>query len=252
MACARRKHLPLCIAFRDGRRLVPLQVPRSIAEQVPRGLGNAEIATSEPFRDAANEVGIALKKILSINSWNALCVAIDAPAAPPQRVDRACETALSSMRLSSFFTPTVQHWTTIRESCAKHLQEGGVVSRLPYANKIWMLFGFQLFRTLRSLGFETIEVYPYAIVSRIGDVSFHKKTVQGYESQLNAIAARTGWSPSELHNRLKLAVRGSKDDRLDALMACWVASLPESEREVIGDENDPNDSIWVPKPDQRD
>ena len=35
---------------------------------------------------------------------------------------------------------------------------------MPHANKIWMLYGFAIFKAVRANRHEVIEVYPYAIV----------------------------------------------------------------------------------------
>jgi hypothetical protein len=40
---------------------------------------------------------------------------------------------------------------------------------------------------------------------------------------------------------------GTNHDRLDAFMAAWVASLPKRRRRAIGNEDDPDDAIWVPR-----
>jgi hypothetical protein len=38
----------------------------------------------------------------------------------------------------------------------------------------------------------------------------------------------------------------SQNDRLDAFMAAWVASLPSERRRAFGDATRPDDAIWVP------
>src|SRR5580704_4117376 len=80
--------------------------------------------------------------------------------APPATGSRASENELSRcLKLSSFRTPAASAWAGIREKCADHLAHGGSAATLPNANKIWMLFGFKLFASLKS-GFraEGIEV----------------------------------------------------------------------------------------------
>jgi hypothetical protein len=104
--------------------------------------------------------------------------------------------------------------------CVDHLDSGGSASTLPHANKIWMLFGFELFASLKDgLAAEVIEVYPFAIVRALLPACQHKTTEQGYRDQLNAVAARTGWAPLKLEARLKATVSGSRHHRLDAFMA---------------------------------
>jgi hypothetical protein len=110
-----------------------------------------------------------------------------------------------------------------------------------------MLFGFELFAHLRrEPGFDVIEVYPFAIVRALLPACQHKSTDKGYRDQLGTIAAHTGWAAHCLEARLRAAVPGRRDDRLDAFMAAWVASLPAEERRAFGDAQRPNDAIWVP------
>jgi hypothetical protein len=81
-----------------------------------------------------------------------------------------------------------------------------------------MLFGFELFSCLRDgLKVEVIEVYPFAIVRELLPTRAHKSTEKGYQDQLAAVAARTGWEPSDLEKKLKEAVPGSRHDRLTRL-----------------------------------
>jgi hypothetical protein len=163
------------------------------------------------------------------------------------QVPRASENELGRRGLSSFRTPDESKWVGIREKCVNHLDRGGSAATLPYANKIWMLFGFQLFVSLRRcLDAEVIEVYPFAIVRALLQDCEHKSTEQGYRDQLVAVADRTGWQPQDLEARLKATVPGSRHDRLDAFMAAWVASLPAERRRAFGDAQRPDDSIWVP------
>jgi predicted nuclease with RNAse H fold len=179
--------------------------------------------------------------------WKVERIAVDAPAAAPATGPRASEKELGKCGLSSFRTPAVSTWADIRRQCANHLGLGNGVATLPHANKIWMLFGFELFECLRSgLGTEVIEVYPFAIIRELLPTCEHKSTENGYRDQLNAVAARTGWQSQSLETRLRATVPGSRDDRLDAFMAAWVASLPPNARRAFGDAQLPNDAIWVP------
>ena len=85
-------------------------------------------------------------------------------------------------------------WVGIREKCATHLRLGGNAATLPYANKIWMLFGFELFACLRGdLSADTIEVYPFAIVRASLPAYKHKSTEEGYgTNSLLYLPARGG------------------------------------------------------------
>lgn len=178
--------------------------------------------------------------------WNVERVAVDAPAAPPTANSRASEDELGRLGLSSFRTPAASAWDGIKQKCVEHLGSGGSTATLPHANKIWMLFGFELFSSLRaSLGIEVIEVYPFAIVRASLSACEHKSTEQGYRNQLVAVAARTGWRPQDLEAKLRATVPGSRHDRLDAFMAAWVAALPREQRRAIGDAEHPDDAIWV-------
>lgn len=246
VACAIGKKLPICVVS-AGYPLVPLVVPRHLAGLIPRGAGNKEIAGAKPFQEAARGVASAINRIVDETGWKIKRIAVDAPAAPPATDCRLSENELARLGLSSFTTPALSAWSGIREKCANHLRIGGTPSTLPYANKIWMLYGFELFASLRrGLMVEVIEVYPFAIIRALLRACAHKSTEQGYQDQLVAIAARTGWDPEALEAKLKVTVSGSRHDRLDAFMAAWVASLPLERRRAFGDAQRPDDSIWVP------
>lgn len=246
VACAVGKKLPICVVS-AGYPLMPLAVPRHLAGLIPRGAGNKEVAAAKPFQKAAQGVVSTINRIVDEAGWKVERIAVDAPAAPPAAGCRLSENELARLGLSSFTTPSLSTWSGIREKGANHLRIGGTPSTLPYANKIWMLYGFELFAALRSeLMVEVIEVYPFAIIRALLPVCAHKSTEQGYRDQLVAIAARTGWEPQALEAKLKITVSGSRHDRLDAFMAAWVASLPSERRRAFGDAQRPDDSIWVP------
>jgi len=124
------------------------------------------------------------------------------------------------------------------------LTAGGAVSRLPHANQLWMLVGFELFSTLAN-EYLCLEVYPHAIALRLGCAGLPKSSSPGYEARLKAAARVTGHSPEALSRELPRSVWGSSHDRLDALFACWIASLPQECLDAFGDP--PRDVIWVPK-----
>ena len=148
---------------------------------------------------------------------------------PPLRLQRTLERQRMSSDGSGCHPsghPRRAAWDGIKQKCVEHLGSGGSTATLPHANKIWMLFGFELFSSLRAgLGIEVIEVYPFAIVRALLSACQHKSTEQGYRDQLVAVAARTGWRPQDLEAKLRATVPGSRHDRLDAFMAAWVASL---------------------------
>jgi predicted nuclease with RNAse H fold len=246
VACAAGKRLPICLVA-SGRPLMPLIVPKHLAAAIPRGLGNREITSTLPFREAAHNVVDALKRIGEEMRWRIERVAVDAPAAPPSTGPRSSEIELARLGLSCFRTPAASEWPGIQEKCVRHLRSGGNAASLPHANKIWMLFGFELFMALRrGLDAEVIEVYPFAIVSALLPACAHKSTEQGYRDQLAAVAGRTGWERSKLEGVLKATVPGSRHDRLDAFMAAWVATLTSEGRRAFGNALQPDDSIWIP------
>jgi Protein of unknown function (DUF429) len=246
VACALGKPLPICVVSAD-QRLMPLKIPKHLSRLIPRGLGNKEITAARPFRSAASGVANSINTISEAMKWKIEGIAIDAPAAPPSTGSRASEIELSDHGLSSFRTPATSDWPAIIEKCTNHLSLGHSVATLPYANKIWMLFGFELFSCLKSsLKTEIIEVYPFAIVRSLLPTCMHKSTEQGYQDQLAAVAARNGWEPWKLEAELKAQVAGSRHDRLDAFMAAWIASLPLGKRRAFGNDSQPDDAIWVP------
>ena len=213
VACAVSKRLPICVVA-AGYPLMPLNVARHLADLIPRGVGNKEITAAKPFQEAARGVGSAINRIVDESGWKVGRIAVDAPAAPPATGYRLAENELARLGLSSFSTPAQSAWSDIREKCADHIRIGGTTSTLPHANKIWMLYGFELFNSFRSaLAAEVIEVYPFAIIRALLPVCEHKSTEQGYRDQLAAIAARTGWQPEALEVRLKATVAGSRHDR---------------------------------------
>jgi hypothetical protein len=113
-----------------------------------------------------------------------------------------------------------------------------------------MLIRFGCFTDFSSLRCkfptEVIETYPFAVVRALLPVCDHKSTERGYREQLTAVAERTGWKPEILEARLKFAVSGTRDDRLDAFIAAWIASLPPQKRRAYGDPRLLDDAIWVP------
>ena len=243
VACAARKRLPICVVS-AGHPLTPLAIPKHLGAAIPRGIGNKEITAVAPFREAARGVASSIHRIAVEMGWHVERVAVDAPAAPPASNSRASE---NELRLSSFRTPAADKWAGIKQKCVEHLGSGGSTATLPHANQIWMLFGFELFSSLRvGLGIEVIEVYPFAIVRALLPACAHKSTEKGYQDQLIEVAKRTGWKPQDLEAKLRATGSGSRHDRLDAFMAAWVASLPRERRRAIGDAERPDDAIWVP------
>lgn len=246
VACAKKKRLPVCFASLSGNLLEPLELPGSLVRLIPNGSGNQTIREEAPFRPQAEKATAAIKAICEAMGWTVGRIAIDAPAMPGLGL-RTCEAALFAAGLSAFKTPHKDEWPKIQAICRTHLQSGGDLARLPYANKIWMLYGFELFAALRRAGFQPIETYPFAIVRALLPAHPHKSTPEGYGMQLSAVAERTGWGAAALAARLTRCVGGAKHDRLDAFMAAWIASSDLAELRVYGNPQDLNDAIWAPR-----
>ena len=173
-------------------------------------------------------------------------IAIDAPS-DPRSADaeaRRCELALGAANLSYFQTPSWVEFEDIHRQIERHVTDGGRESHLPHANKLWMLVGFALFKSLRRQ-WECLEVFPHAIVHAMGVTGAHKSSQNGYEGQLAAAARNTGVTTSQLASKLNVACFGSRHDRLDAYLSAWVAALDSHDREAFG--VPPDDAIWVPK-----
>ena len=64
--------------------------------------------------------------------------------------------------ISCFTTPDAEQFERIREKALAHLRGGGAENRLPHANQLWMLVGFELFSALGQI-WECRETYPQAI-----------------------------------------------------------------------------------------
>lgn len=246
VACAKGKRLPVCFARVAGTQLEPLQLPPALAQLLPRGLGNCEVRQPKPFLELAGQAVEAIKSISREMNWTIVRVAVDAPAAPARAGTRRCEAELVAAGLSVFRTPGKDEWADVIARCRTFLNSDGALARLPNANRVWMLYGFELFSALREAGFDTIEVYPYAIIHALLRDHPHKSTDEGYRLQLAAIAECTGWVPIALDAQLREAAVGGRHDRLDAFMASWIASLPAEKTKTYGDANDWSDAIWIP------
>ncbi|MBS0393560.1 MAG: DUF429 domain-containing protein [Proteobacteria bacterium] len=235
--------------MRAGPRLEPLPIPQPWRRRIPAGPGNSAVSEAHPFRRHARAVARAIEDLSRALGWSIGRIAIDAPAAAPRSAPRAAERAVRAAGLGVFHTPAAQQWPAIRARCVRHLAGGGAAARLPYANRIWMLFGFELYRALRGrLDAELIEVYPQAIVRGLAGPVAHKSTDAGYRAQLAAAAAATGWeAPRDLEAALRATVAGTRHDRLDAYLAAWVASLPARSRRAYGEAHSADDAIWVPR-----
>jgi hypothetical protein len=146
--------------------------------------------------------------------------------------------------ISCFATPTENEFRSKVELSWKFIAGGGKPARLPNANQLWMLVGFDLFRTL-GRQYECIETYPQAVVHVLKCAGAHKSTDQGLQSQIDKAASLLGVPATEMRVKLRAMGFGSTHDRLDAFLSAWVASLDESDRRAF--DTPPGDVIWVPK-----
>lgn len=245
LAFAKNKRLPVCLAtWRDGR-LVPLPLAGKEVPAPPRGSGN--IATLDPdavgqFAEATANYLYDLQEHFGVTIRR---IAIDAPsdAKRPGAGRRQAEVALDHRRISCFTTPSADGFEAIKTRARAHLDAGGEASRLPHANQLWMLVGFELFRLLRA-DWECLEVFPQATAVALGASAVHKRTALGVEAQLRAASRFTGWpNPCDLR-ALRSAVPCPAHDALDAYLSAWVAALEPDRRIGLGEP--PGDVIWVP------
>jgi len=245
VACAKQKRLPLAACVRVANRLETLPL-RGWLTKPPLGGGNL-LAMQEDFQEKFAENTVAYLREAEMKfSVKIRRVAIDAPSDPRglDREQRRCELALGEAKINCFHTPSRTEFEEIRRRVEKHIGEGGAESHIPYANKLWMLVGFALFKRLRQ-EWECLEVFPQATVRAMDAAELHKSSAKGYEKQLSAAARDTGIAFTRLASELKLAAFGARHDRLDAYLCAWVASLEEHEREAFG--FPPEDAIWVPR-----
>ena len=246
VAFAKRKYLPIAVCVWRNGKLCPLSLRSKQVPAPPQGHGNAVIirdshtvkdfaeSTLRYLREVEKSFGVAIRRI-----------AIDAPSDPKTdgATRREAEKGLDSRGINCITTPDTQQFRAIRLKALAHLARGGEQSRLPHANQLWMLVGFELFKTLRQ-EWECLEVFPQAIARVLESAKIHKTKNPGLLCQLSAVACFTGWPDTVSKQCLKDIGYGSFHDRLDAYLSAWVASLDRDQREPIG--MPPNDVIWIP------
>lgn len=240
VAFAKQMTLPIAVCIRDHGRLRPLRLRDRALRKPPRGSGNVAALDSEGVEAFASETAEYLDWLEDRFSVEIDCIAIDAPRDyAPENGRRAAELAMGMQGISCFATPSRSEFDRHRQRARAHLNAGGAESRLPNANQWWMLVGFAIFRQLEQQ-FECIEVFPNAIVQALDSSAPHKSTPTGYARQLELLRTETGILATEVAT----AAYGSGHDRLDAVLAAWVASLAPSERVAHGDGS--MDTIWSP------
>lgn len=247
VACAKRKRLPVNVSVIRNGALVPLLLRQVGCPEPPRGAGNVRTLEDSWLDAFANETAAYLRSIESRFSVSIVRIALDAPsdAKRSERSRRLAEKALDERGISCFSTPSESEFAAIKSRVRNHLAAGGSEAKLPHANQLWMLVGFALFRRLR-LDWECLEVYPQATAAVIGAAAVHKSSHAGIGAQLRAAQKHTGWPPSTSDDVVALVTTGfgRLHDSLDTYLAAWVASLPASQREALGEP--PTDVIWVP------
>jgi Protein of unknown function (DUF429) len=249
VAFAKRKRLPVCLCVWNEQRLEPLRLAATDAPQPPRGHGNVaslDSSTVASFADATSRYLRLLEKHFAVSIRR---IAIDAPSEPrPDYLQRRqAETALDQLNISCFTTPSAAQFEAIRIKVRNHLKAGGLESRLPHANQLWMLVGFALFKRLRA-DWECLEVYPQATMRILGTGSIYKTRAGGAAAQLEAVSLHTGWpkqSTPQILEALKVVVGGPLHDAVDAYSSAWVAALDPKKRRALG--SPPDDVIWVPQ-----
>ncbi len=243
VAFTKNKKLPICIVRKKGRKLFPVTLDMEGLPPIPRGSGNVASLRPASVSKFARDVGDYIGAVETLLEATIEVIAIDAPADYSLTGRREGERALNADGIRCFAAPTATGFKNIRKKVRNHLKEGGTENRLPHGHQLWMLAGFALFRELQ-VRYRCLEVFPHAIVHRLGVAEVHKIKKEGLAAQLGAVAKATGWTGCELADRLRKCVSGAGHDRLDAYMCAWVASEYPG-LDVYG--NAPDDAIWVPK-----
>ena len=246
VAIAKRKYLPVSVCIHKNGRLIPL--PLRIRTVIPpKGQGNIATLKDKKIQQFAQETVTFLENVALVENLDIIRIGIDAPRdyRPENMPRRFAEEALHNEGISYFKTPSRQEFEQIKRKVRKHLDYEGSESRLPHGNQLWMLVGFALFQELSKIA-ECIEVYPQAIVKALKSGDIHKSKQEGFEAQITSVAQLTGWSDkNELKSYLMKSGYGKRDDKLDAYLSAWVASLDETDRIPLG--MLPNDVIWIPR-----
>ncbi len=246
LAFAKKKRLPVSVGVRENGALRPLMLKVRGLPKPPSGKGNVAALDAEPVAAFAAATLEYLRKLEQTLEVRFHAIAIDCPRCPKAEgsLRRAAESALDANGISCITTPSRSEFGDIRLKAKAHLSVGGAVNRLPHANQLWMLVGFELFSTLEKK-YRCLEVYPHAIAARLGCAPWPKSSKPGRRARLEAAAKVTAHSPTELDRILPKSAWGSGHDRLDALLSCWIASLPQEDLDAYGDP--PQDVIWVPR-----
>jgi hypothetical protein len=160
VAIAKRKRLPISICHWVDGKCVPLPL-RRLGTQPPAGRGYAAVLDKNAIGEFVDETAFYLEKVCERLGVYIHRIGIDAPSAPrpPLISRREAECAMDREGISCFATPSGEDFVGILEKVRRHLSTGGAESRIPHANQLWMLVGFQLFERLAQIA-PCLEVYP--------------------------------------------------------------------------------------------
>lgn len=245
VAFAQKKHLPIVIASWQSGRLIPFPL-RTLSFQPPRGFGNAATLDEGTVRRFVTDAVDYVEAVCHYLKVTPVRIALDAPSmhTPLGESRRKAERALDAAGISCFTTPSAEGFERIKAKVRAHLEAGGPVNRLPHANQLWMLVGFELYNAFSQLA-PCIEVFPQAIVKLMGASGLYKMKQGGVDAQLDAISRLTGWpTPDAAADPLQDIAFGPRHDALDAYLSTWVAALDAQQRLALG--SPPDDVIWVP------
>ncbi len=244
MSVRKGVRLPLCLVVEEGGVLCPLDYGM---EHVPEGPGHAAMLDANAARAYAHGAVTAIRRIARERRLDVRAVAVDAPSdyRRPELALRRSEQALALRGIRFYKTPSEGEFNCMLHACRLRLRRGGTLRECPQAFRLWMRAGFELHRSLRRAGYRCIEIYPQAAVHVLGAAEVHKSKRAGFETQLAAVAEKTGWRSPELEARLRRSVPGARHDRLDAFIAAWIAWLHTQGRAVALGEP-PEDAIWIP------
>jgi hypothetical protein len=246
VAFAKKKVLPVSVCARPAGKQMDILPLRMSFDKPPSGLGNVLALDERVRRQFAEDVLTWIGKLERVKRLKVRRIAIDAPSdyCRDAAGRRSAERSLDECGISCFATPTEDDFQSKVESSRKFLADGGKPSRLPNANQLWMLVGFELYRTLERQ-YECIETYPQAVVHELKCASQHKSTEPGLQRQIEEAAKVLRCSGTEMRAKLLAMGFGSTHDRLDAFLSAWVATLDAKDRKAFG--TPPADVIWVPK-----
>ena len=246
VAFAQKKRLPIVIArWQDGL-LVPYPL-MALPYKPPRGFGNAATLDEGAVKRFVTEAVDYVEAVCHHLKLTPVRIALDAPSMPTPHGEprRKAERALDAAGISCFTTPSAEGFERIKSTVRAHLDAGGPVNRLPHANQLWMLVGFELYKAFSQLA-PCIEVFPQATVNLMGASGLYKMKQGGVDAQLAAVSRFTGWPKADTTaDPLQDIAFGPRHYSLDAYLSAWVAALDIQRREAMGSPSD--DVIWVPK-----